>query len=308
MYYPYLRGRQYELLALRNFAEQLNEESKVFPIIEPVKENKGSLKRTAITMTGKGIRYAIIMNPEFGECAGKILDFSNDPEFPHINNWNPAFIVDSNIDNTNNIITEKSYTNVMLIIPKGSSVDESKILQIIARENVTKVVCESGRRRIVAGTRRLNKDLIELDDKFIAQPTNASYVSIDEDLFTEEFFYYHTDNFAGFSDYTVLSNDFREGGTLPKVVVIHLTYKKTEDQIFVRHFCSNSNSTDKSNIQKKFAEAATKAIDFFDSISYDSSAIQSLRENIANERFPGLGVIKKISILHHLDLIQRVIN
>ena len=46
MYYPYLRGRQFELLALRDFAESLQgSASQVFPIIEPVRENKNSLKR-----------------------------------------------------------------------------------------------------------------------------------------------------------------------------------------------------------------------------------------------------------------------
>ena len=65
MYYPYLRGRQFELLALRDFAESLQgNASKVFPIIEPVKENKNSLKKAAATLTAAGNPYGIIINPE----------------------------------------------------------------------------------------------------------------------------------------------------------------------------------------------------------------------------------------------------
>lgn len=308
MYYPYLRGRQNELIALRNFAENLTDKSKVFPIIEPVKDNKNSLKRAAITMTEKGIKYSVILNPENGECANKILNFNNESDFPSSENWSPAFIIGRiNLYQLNSLIRENDYKNVMLILPKGMPTDEDQLVDLIKEESVTKVVTDPSRRKIVRETKRINKELIELDDKFEAKKTNFDYVEIDEELFTEEFAYYINDGYAGFSDYTVLPNDFREGGTLPKVVVIHLTYKKTEDQIFVRHFCSDSNREDKSNIQGKFEEAAKKAIGFFDEIGYDSISIQSLRDNINEKRFPGLGVIKKISILHHLDLIQRTL-
>ena len=38
MYFPYLRGKQYELLALRDFAFESQCKEKVIPIIEPVKQ------------------------------------------------------------------------------------------------------------------------------------------------------------------------------------------------------------------------------------------------------------------------------
>jgi hypothetical protein len=308
MYYPYLRGRQNELIALRNFAENLKEESKVFPIIEPVRMNKSGLKRAAITMTEKGVKYAIILNPENGECANTIINFSNELDFPSLENWSPAFIVGKmSLYEIGTLIRDNGYKNVMLILPKGMPTDEDQLVELIKEEAVTKVVTDPTRRKIVRETKNFEKELIELDDKFEAKKTNLDYVEIDEELFTEEFAYYLEDGFAGFSDYTVLPNDFREGGTLPKVVVIHLTYQKKKDQIFVKHFCSDSNREDKSNIQGKFEEAAKKAIAFFDEIDYDSISIKNLRDNIEERRFPGLGVVKKISILHHIDLMQRIL-
>ena len=44
MYYPYLRGKQFELIALREFAQQIQKEFHVCPIIEPVKSGLNSLK------------------------------------------------------------------------------------------------------------------------------------------------------------------------------------------------------------------------------------------------------------------------
>lgn len=308
MYYPYLRGRQFELLALRNFSETITGESKIFPIIEPVRINRNSLKKAATTMSEKDIRYGIILNPEYGDCEGEIIDLYNEVDFPDASQWSPTFIIGKqSIDEITITIHENVYQNVILIIPRGASVDEDHFAELIADSAITKVITDPSRRKIARLTRTNEKELIELDDKFIAQPTNQAYTNIDEELFSEEFFYFREDNFAGFSDYTVLPNEFREGGTLPKVVVIHLTYRKTNDQIFIKHFCSDSNQEDRSNIQGKFAEAANKAIAFFDNIDYNSPALDNLRENLSNGTFPGLGVLKKISILHHLDLVQKIL-
>ena len=309
MYYPYLRGRQFELLALRNFTETLTGHSKIFPIIEPVRENKNSLKKAICTMTEKGMKYGIILNPEYGDCAGEFLDFSNETDFPEASKWSPSFILNkNNISLIEESINKNEYKDVILILPKGSSIDEDHLINLISNKAISKVLTDKDRRRITRATRKYNKELIELDDKFIAQPTNQSYINIDEDLFSEEFAYFKDEGYAGFADYTILPNEFREGGTLPKVVVIHLSYKKTDDQIFVKHFCSNSNQEDRSNIQGKFAEAAHKAILFFSQINYNSPAIDYLKGNIVSGTFQGLGVLKKISILHHLDLLQRILN
>ena len=45
MYFPYLRGKQFELIAIRELAEMLAASGKIIPIIEPVKE-VSSYKKT----------------------------------------------------------------------------------------------------------------------------------------------------------------------------------------------------------------------------------------------------------------------
>lgn len=44
MYFPYVRGRQYELLALRELIENDILSSKIIPVIEPVKLSPTLLK------------------------------------------------------------------------------------------------------------------------------------------------------------------------------------------------------------------------------------------------------------------------
>lgn len=310
MYYPYLRGRQFELLALRDFAESLQgNASKVFPIIEPVKDNKNALKRAAMSMSSSGMEYGIILNPEKGDCAGQWLDLSTESEFPPVASWFPTFIVKNNISQIIETINGKQYQNVILIVSKTASDAEEDIINLIHNDSVTKIIIDTPRRRIKHAVTDDGKEIITLSDNFEAKSANKEYLNIDEELFSEEFAYFKDEKYNGFSDYTVVPNEFRDGGALPNVVAIHLTYQKEPDQIYVKHFCSHSNINDNSNIQGKFAEAAQKAISFYDANpNEDSLAIDMLRNNIANTSFPGLGMIKKISILHHLLLNQRILQ
>ena len=90
---------------------------------------------------------------------------------------------------------------------------------------------------------------------------------------------------------------------------IHNSFSSVESslvasKLFIKHFCSDTNQEDRSNIQGKFSEAAYKAITFFDSMGYNSPALDNLRENLVNGTFPGLGVLKKISILHHRPVVD----
>ena len=76
-------------------------------------------------------------------------------------------------------------------------------------------------------------------------------------------------------------------------------------QIFIRHFVSDTND-DQSNIQKKFFEAATKAKQFFRSQDR-TTAVDDLIKLLDMGKYPGLGVLKKLSIKNHIGLIKRVL-
>ena len=68
MYYPILRGKLNELLALRELAQL--ELQKFIPVIEPVKNDIKALVKTIQTLNSNAIEPYIIINPTIG-------DFSN---------------------------------------------------------------------------------------------------------------------------------------------------------------------------------------------------------------------------------------
>lgn len=65
MYFPYLRGRQYELLALRELIENDRLSDNIIPIIEPVKITS-TLLSTIKTFINNNNKMIIIRNPKVG--------------------------------------------------------------------------------------------------------------------------------------------------------------------------------------------------------------------------------------------------
>ena len=62
------------------------------------------------------------------------------------------------------------------------------------------------------------------------------------------------------------------------------------------------------NIQLKFAQAAEQALQFFEELGINTKAVEELREMYQNKHYPGLGFLKKISVLHHLEMVSHIIE
>lgn len=65
MYFPILRGRQFELLALRECVNQGLLSNKIIPIVEPVKVSS-TYTKTVDSFIKAGKSIAIIRNPQVG--------------------------------------------------------------------------------------------------------------------------------------------------------------------------------------------------------------------------------------------------
>ncbi|MDR3704300.1 MAG: sce7725 family protein [Paludibacteraceae bacterium] len=307
MYYPFLRGKQFELLALREFSEIYSDNCKIFPIIEPVSDSFNSLKIACKKFNDNKFNYAIVLNPQVGGKKGKIKDIESElEEYLHQDNCYVAFIISNDLTITKVLehIKSKSYNNVLIICDRSVDSSSSVLDELFSLDCVKKVLIDDNNRNL---KRKLKlKEVIRFDDKFKPQNKNADYLAIPEEKFTEEHSYYSDENFSGFADYTVLASEYTEGGMLPYAVAIHLTYKKNDTEIWIRHFVSDTND-DRSNIQGKFSEAAGKAVSFFRAIPYTNSAIDELNNYYDNGQYPGLGVLKKISIKSHLELVNSLL-
>ena len=76
MYFPYLRGRQFELIALRELLEGERIGENVIPIIEPVKPSSTLLK-TLESYANKNREIAVVFNPAVGDFWIKLKEMRN---------------------------------------------------------------------------------------------------------------------------------------------------------------------------------------------------------------------------------------
>lgn len=307
MYYPYLRGRQFELIALREYALQRGDNNNIIPIIEPVKKTFNSMKLALPKLIEGNVKFALILNPQVGEIkkTHEITDALNE-ELKDPSKWIPTYIVTNNYNAIASQIVESGYTDVMLICSENTDSSDTEFNALTSLASI-KYIVSNENKTLRRKLKDSGKELIRLDENFKAQKRNSDYLLLAEEKFSEEHLFYKEDGYSGFSDYTTLVSEFTEGGAAPYAVAIHLTYQKENKEIWIKHFASVTND-DQSNIQGKFAEAAEKAVAFLNEKSIQNFATEELRNYFYGGSYPGLGMVKKISIKNHLELMNVVLK
>jgi hypothetical protein len=308
MYYPFLRAKQYELKALREFAEANPSQQVITPIIEPVKQDTRPLDIAMTDLMNYGCKFALVLNPQNGDFKHSTVSFESWKSLIEAEKeWIPAFIYSKDEgERILETIAQNDFTNVMIIFVSCLDLDDPNIGNIINNQNVHYIVNNFGSslRRLKRRLIDTGREIISLNSSFNTKNKNADYAQNVDEFFTDEPFFYKDDGLSGFSDYTTLPSEYIEGGMMPYALAIHLTYKKTDDSIFVHHFVSDSNFTAE-NIRGKFKEAADKVVAFYQNKDSVTSAVKDLIEKAYTpDGYPGLGYLKKLSILNHLELIK----
>lgn len=309
MYYPFLRARQFELIALRELAIEGATQGVIVPILEPVKETHNNLNIAFKVFQEKGQTAYLVVNPKFGELAGDSLFYIEYLATLNYEVFQPAFHYRNNAEYIKQSIEQFGLTNCMLICENDIEGDDANFKTIAELDSVSLItVNDPGRNRslnrYISG---LQKGFIRLDDLFEKKDRNIDFLDVIEHRFSEEHIHYYTEGFKGFSDYTVLPSEYVEGGSTPRAVVIHLTYLNIQNEIWIRHFTSETNDSI-ANVQGKFAEAAAKAVNYCRQNGLSNSAITELETYFDTEHYPGLGMVKKLSIKNHLLVLSNFLR
>lgn len=295
MYYPFIRGKQFELVALRELAPRLpNYLYK--PIIEPVRGNLLPLIKTIKHINEFNIQPIVIVNPDLGDYDGLDVElYSGMLTLDDSLNFLPCV----------KITGERNHLELLNELPKNKAI----FIPEINEESVLNHIDDSclGILPVDIFDEELTKikNIILLDDPFQKKSRNADYK--EKSRFSSlHKSYTSRQNVIGFGDYTIVGSDYSESGGPAFVVTIHLSYiDKENNHMFVRHF-SSSPSNSPANPGGKFDEALKKAMDFikFNPNIFDKTlGLDELSRLHVNEHFPGLGQVKKISIQHHIETI-----
>ncbi|MGM0212852.1 sce7725 family protein [Enterococcus sp. AZ109] len=287
MYYPYLRGKQFDLLALTALIQAQRWSTKIVPIIEPVRDS-ATLKKTVELFDQKKLPLYVVDNPQVGTF--KLFN-----EKKHL--W--SLSKDSTVKRAR-IVTEADMEPADLFLFNEHSPRSVQDIQHLMDLKAQMVIPDQGRFRILPAEER-----ILLREAFQPRKHVAEYEIKEDDFFTDNHLYYLEDGFAGYSDYTIEGSRYFDKGGPSRAIAIHITYFDAYLNLRVKHFVSDTNDSAKDQ-GLKFAEALDKLSRWYRRNQDQLLLTIGLQEllNYENEgKFPGLGTIKKWSLAHHLELL-----
>lgn len=298
MYFPYFRGRQYELLALKELAQKGLISKYVIPVVEPIKISP-TLKNTIQSFEKADLSLAMILNPAVGDFAdsdaSSLLEIKSDSIIP-------AVIFNESAEETF-ISMEKLGMNkntVLSVLNNQDYVDYFK--EIYSDDDPAYVLLPDERRM----RRAVKENKVLFEDKFNKQSKNSDYLKCEDEPFSEDHIFFKDEGYKGFGDYSIVGDNYEEGGFSPRAVAIHIVYLSDENELRIHHFVSDSNY-DIADVAGKFYEAVTKLLDWYNKGQerQRTNALSTLIDYAQKGYYPGLPTIKKLSIMHHLELINK---
>lgn len=293
LYFPYIRSKQFDLLGLKELTERQLLHPSVIPLIEPIKDS-AALKRTVASFVKHGQPLAIIHNPEVGEFDRSQDKLHSIEELKLTPTILPAFITNEQF--TGSLISGK---HNLLITNRYEGADLKQIEALASQYEITQIVIEDPRLLPTSPAVRLN-------DPFTALKNVEDYLYDDDEFFSDDHLFYLEDDFKGFADYSINGAVYYEKGFPAKAVSLHIMYVDAYQNLRIKHFTSDSND-DYANPGGKFLEAATKLARWYQKYQDQLILTYGLSELLQyhqQQKFPGLGVIKKLSLMHHLELVS----
>lgn len=303
MYFPYFRGRQYELLALKELADRGLINSMVIPVVEPVKMIP-ALRNTLTAFRNADFSIGLILNPGVGDLVNEIETIIQ---------------LISETDSTTKIIpsvllNESAKTTTLRLVENNISVgdfltilnnrDYMDIYRNLFSGNLPKYTLCPDERMI---RRSINQNKVIFEDHFNKQSRNADYP--EDEFFSDDHLFYKDDNYLGFGDYSIVGDEYIESGFAPYAVAIHIIYFEQDRSLRIKHFISDTND-DISDVAGKFYEALKKLHNWYidGHENQITAGLQTLLDHYENKTYPGLPTLKKLSIMHHLELVAKFLD
>lgn len=315
MYYPYLRGRQNELLCIRELLETGNLSNQIIPVIEPVRFNS-TFFSTVAKFIEKERSIIIIRNPKVGhymeersEAKNKIEKETDEEKRNKLRHTMKtyqelldnkyiinAYITDDRI--VEKVLSgEKDIKNIVLLNLQAGDCEYYEEYGEKLEAKLTFIPRDEDFKDEVTGS------TIMLEDCFVKAKRNLDYIDTPDTFFSRNHIVYKKRGYEGFSDYSIVGKEFEESGFAPIAIAIHMTYFGEKNKVYIHHFVSDSNES-YNDPARKFEEAMDKLIDweYYDELP-KTKGLLNLLECYEHGKFPGLGIIKRYSLMHHIQMI-----
>lgn len=291
MYYPYIRGKQYDLLALKELNERGLLNKHVIPIIEPVKDS-AALQRTVDSFAKKQQPLLVIENPQVGSY---LLNAERLYEIQSVRQGSVRTGLFLTEETNLNEVAADSYlfaTNYSFVQQNEAELKKLVNPLIIADESRIRT--------------RIKQNRIILQDHFTRLQHAEQYAEVSDEFFSDTHLFYREDGYEGFADYSIDGSRYLEKGFPSPVIVLHILYFDDHQNLRIKHFVSDT--VEGMGAQKeKFIEALAKLSRWYDRHADRLILTEALAQLLTYQdldKFPGLGTIKKLSLMHHLELMS----
>ncbi len=305
MYYPYFRGKQYELITIRESAELLSSAG-FLPVIEPVKQALGGLQKSLDAIVDAKGEAVLIVNPFHGDHSGNgqnLVDFFNS-ELSDYLDISPGILLSegTTLDEALRLSSEFG-GRLLTFVHSGFAEAKSLAESLPGGGTYRHIFSEDSCGKLY---QRHFKDFqrILLRDGF-QKRTNREHPEVE--FFSDLHATYMDEGMNGFGDFLIVGDDYSESGGPAYAIAIHLTFidPDKDDEMHIHHFKS-VRQDDPKDPAGKFAEALEKLIEEVRSPNTKilrTSAIEEFLDLHKRGHFPGLGYIKKLSMKHHLETL-----
>ncbi|AVK64294.1 hypothetical protein C5Z26_09290 [Lactobacillus sp. CBA3606] len=299
-YYPYLRGRMYDLLALKALCESQQLGPHIIPIIEPVRDSK-ELQQTVQVLLAAKQPFSVIANPQVSVYGLNHTKLYPLPDLTSAPFYHPSAILAA--DFSADFLTTTPGQTSLLIAPNYP------LLKTYQRTAVLKQVAgilipNEARLHQIAGSRS-----ILLTDSLTFWPHVADYAQLTDDYFAPANWHQAPLGYQAFGDYSMVGSVYFDKGFPARAIAIHVIYVTPTGCLRIHHFVSASNDQ-RGGQKQKFFEALTKLITWAPTHLTGLNATPALAELMTyahQPKFPGLGPIKKLMLMHHLQLMNRLL-
>jgi len=302
IYYPYLRGRMYDLLALKELCEHEQLGTNIIPIIEPVRDSK-ELQQTVQTFIEHQQPFSVIAKPQVslyglnGEAKLHPL-----PDLSGFLFFHPSAILAPDFS-SDFLKTSSNQTSVLIAknYPLLKAYENTRILKQV--DHV--LIPEEARLHKIVGNKA-----VSLTDPLAFVEHVADYADLDDEYFQAANWWKQVDNYQGFGDYSMVGSHYFDKGMPSRAIALHIIYVTSDGSLRIHHFVSDSNQT-MGGQKDKFFEALNKLVTWApDNLKglNDTPALRELLNYSKQTKFPGLGNVKKLSLMHHFQLMHRLLD
>jgi hypothetical protein len=311
MFFPYFRGKLFEIQAVEAVAPQLVTAGNVLPIIEPVANNWNRL-RLALEAN---LMVGVITNPQIGyyskprpreQRVQQPMPLKASRVFANPNAiW--GFIIDAKTkaDEVNAFVADCPRRKMFIVMsaPTAAGMDDPIPPAVASNPDY-----------LVVNHRAVTPSMpatvsVDLTNAFTAQQANLYYPP--DEFYTNRHMTIAADaEYDHFGDYSMVGTAFRQGsGRNANNVALHHIYTTgpKPSNLRIKHYVSRALPS----VEAMWMDALTQLVNDLPNLSAlsplnDTATVTDYVALHKSEAFPNLGKMKELAIRHHLLLMTMV--